>query len=73
MNLQCSNHTNNAGYTDYDGPLDAAKRMPLEGRLAYFPGELGIGVIKLLLYLMKDALFVVRERHLVFRSSIPPV
>jgi hypothetical protein len=73
MNLQSGYHPNQADDTNYDGPLDVTERMAIERRLADFASKLRIRVIKLLLYLMKDALFVVRERHEIFRSSVLPV
>jgi hypothetical protein len=73
MNLQSGYHPNQADDTNYDSPLDITERMAIERRLADFASKLRIRVIKLLLYLMKDALFVVRERHEIFRSSVLPV
>ena len=73
MNLQGSYNPNQTKNANYYCPFDVAKCVTIKGRFADFSSKLGVGVIKLLLYLMKDALFVVRERHEIFRSSVLPV
>src|SRR5215210_2721553 len=70
LNRQGDQKERQTGEETESRPLDVAEGVTVQRGLADFTRELRIARVELLLYLVKDALFVFRERHRVLPSAI---